>query len=292
MERHDVLRTRLCLEEFCGPVQVVERGVALPVGGGRTGADLESERSRTSVSPELLEVDVQRGFDLARAPLMRLKLVRLGERGYRLVWSCHHALFDGWCLPAGLAGGPEPVSIARAGREQGSSSKRALTASSSAGSRAAGPRCGGERTGGSRWPGFASPTVPCEWVESVRAGKRSGERGAALRASEAKTRTLRAMGRRHGVTLNTLRARCVGGLLEPLRRRAGRRVRRAPCRAPAVAAGHRDMVGMFIEHAAASRGGRRRARRSWVGSGRSRRDRWSRASTNTARRQWSSSGAA
>jgi amino acid adenylation domain-containing protein len=35
-------------------------------------------------------------FDLARAPLMRLVLARLGERSWRFIWTHHHVLMDGW----------------------------------------------------------------------------------------------------------------------------------------------------------------------------------------------------
>ena len=43
-----------------------------------------------------LQEDRAREFDLLRAPLMRLTLLRVGEREWRLVWSFHHALLDGW----------------------------------------------------------------------------------------------------------------------------------------------------------------------------------------------------
>ncbi|QNH16238.1 D-alanine--D-alanyl carrier protein ligase [Xanthomonas sp. SS] len=40
-----------------------------------------------------------RGFDFERPPLMRIAVFRLGEGRYQLLWSLHHILLDGWCLP-------------------------------------------------------------------------------------------------------------------------------------------------------------------------------------------------
>ena len=49
------------------------------------------------------EEDKQRGFDLTQAPLIRLGLIRLEEQRWRLVWSYHHVLIDGWSLPMVLS---------------------------------------------------------------------------------------------------------------------------------------------------------------------------------------------
>jgi non-ribosomal peptide synthetase component F len=45
-----------------------------------------------------LEEDRARGFDLARAPLMRMTLIRLGETSYQFTWTHHHLLLDGWSV--------------------------------------------------------------------------------------------------------------------------------------------------------------------------------------------------
>ena len=43
--------------------------------------------------------DRGRGFTLNKAPLMRLTVLRLAEQSYEMIWSHHHLLVDGWSLP-------------------------------------------------------------------------------------------------------------------------------------------------------------------------------------------------
>jgi amino acid adenylation domain-containing protein/non-ribosomal peptide synthase protein (TIGR01720 family) len=97
IDLHPALRTSFAWREVDPPLQVVESGVELPVEA-LDWSDLppavQQERLRS-----LRLADRERGFDLARAPLMRLCLVRLAADTYELVWSFHHLLFDGWSLP-------------------------------------------------------------------------------------------------------------------------------------------------------------------------------------------------
>jgi len=46
-----------------------------------------------------LDNDRGKPFDMEEGPLMRLNLFRLGKDGHHLVWSYHHIIIDGWCLP-------------------------------------------------------------------------------------------------------------------------------------------------------------------------------------------------
>jgi non-ribosomal peptide synthetase component F len=45
---------------------------------------------------QFLENDRMRGFDLTKAPLMRLNLMRIDDKVYRTVVSSHHIITDGW----------------------------------------------------------------------------------------------------------------------------------------------------------------------------------------------------
>ena len=94
--RHPVLRTAFVWEGLEKPRQVVHRQVTLPFER-LDWSDLdEDERGRRLKA--LLDEDRRQGFVLARAPLMRVILVRLGESRHQMVWSHHHLLLDGWSV--------------------------------------------------------------------------------------------------------------------------------------------------------------------------------------------------
>ncbi|HKH46212.1 MAG TPA: amino acid adenylation domain-containing protein, partial [Thermoanaerobaculia bacterium] len=87
LDRHPMLRTAFLWQESETPLQVVHRQVPLP---------LEREDRRGLPGAEVARRGA--GFDLGQAPLMRLRLVRLAEESWRLVWDHHHLLLDGWSL--------------------------------------------------------------------------------------------------------------------------------------------------------------------------------------------------
>jgi alpha-ketoglutarate-dependent taurine dioxygenase len=97
LERHAVLRTSFVWKEMNEPLQVVREKVELPweeQDWRGLSAGEQAERLK-----ELVRADRRRGFDLAKAPLMRLTLARLDGGASRLVWSYHHIVLDGWSLP-------------------------------------------------------------------------------------------------------------------------------------------------------------------------------------------------
>ncbi len=95
-DRHAVLRTGFDWPNHDRPVQAVYRGVTIPlqVIDWRELPVIE-QQSRLD---DALKVDRERGFNPADPPLSRLAVFRLGEESWRLVWSYHHLLFDGWSL--------------------------------------------------------------------------------------------------------------------------------------------------------------------------------------------------
>ncbi|MBA6304369.1 non-ribosomal peptide synthetase [Colwellia sp. MB02u-14] len=46
-----------------------------------------------------IENDRKQGFSFAQSPLMRFTFWRNSDENYQLLWSHHHVLLDGWCLP-------------------------------------------------------------------------------------------------------------------------------------------------------------------------------------------------
>lgn len=89
---HPALRTSAHWEALQQPVQVVARQISLPWQqfDWRKIADPEQAMA------EFLAIDRNSGFDFTQAPIMRLAVIRLGDRKYEMIWSCHHLMLDGW----------------------------------------------------------------------------------------------------------------------------------------------------------------------------------------------------
>ncbi len=101
IERHAVLRTAFVWKSQKRPLQAVQRTVELPLRSEDWSAEDGPEREARFAA--FLAADRRQGFALARAPLMRLALLRFGAASHRLVWTSHHLLIDGWSLPLLLA---------------------------------------------------------------------------------------------------------------------------------------------------------------------------------------------
>ncbi|WP_346728620.1 non-ribosomal peptide synthase/polyketide synthase, partial [Corallococcus exiguus] len=96
VERLSILRTRFLWEGLEEPLQVVQRTVQLP-WEERDWSSLGREAQQHALD-EYLKEDARQGFELGQAPLMRMAVMKLGEEGWRCVWSHHHLLLDGWSL--------------------------------------------------------------------------------------------------------------------------------------------------------------------------------------------------
>src|SRR5215467_9973605 len=101
VQRHGVLRTGFVWEGVAEPLQVVERGVKL-AWEEEDWRGLSGEEQKEKLE-QYLKADRVRGFDVSKAPLMRLSLIRTGEERFQLLWSHHHLLMDGWSVPVVLS---------------------------------------------------------------------------------------------------------------------------------------------------------------------------------------------
>ncbi len=91
--RHSILSSSFLWEDVAVPQQRVEPGVVVPVETEDWDGLDELERSRRLAA--FLARDRARGFDLARAPLMRVMMFPVGPGHAELVWTFHHLLLDG-----------------------------------------------------------------------------------------------------------------------------------------------------------------------------------------------------
>ena len=92
-KRHEVLRSGFDPTADKGIAMVIESTTEIPIERIRPklAGRKVSERKRA----EILEKDLKKGFAIDRAPLMRFTLVERGARTLDILWTTHHALFDG-----------------------------------------------------------------------------------------------------------------------------------------------------------------------------------------------------
>jgi surfactin family lipopeptide synthetase C len=93
VERHAILRASLRWQGVEEPLQEVHRRVALPFEERDWRRLSSDERGRQLESFSLS--DRRKSFDLTKAPLLRLTLIRFADAEYRLVWTFHHIISDG-----------------------------------------------------------------------------------------------------------------------------------------------------------------------------------------------------
>ena len=92
--RHEVLRTRFVVVNG-QPEQVIEpadRGLPVQEHDLRESADRERDLAL------VVEQESASGFDLEKGPLVRARLVALGEDDHALLLTMHHVVSDGWSM--------------------------------------------------------------------------------------------------------------------------------------------------------------------------------------------------
>src|ERR1700678_1916116 len=88
LQRHSILRSAFNYRELSVPVQCVYADVIVPF------AIIENTELES-----FLQQDLETAFDLEKPPLMRVSLIKLQDTTYKMVWTIHHIISDGWSLP-------------------------------------------------------------------------------------------------------------------------------------------------------------------------------------------------
>lgn len=198
VKRHAALRTIFLWEGVDQPLQVVREKVKIPwevFDWRKVSIEDQSEQlAALSLSER------KRGFDLTRAPILRMILIRLADERYYFIWNFHHLLTDGWsthlvlyeafsiydALQAGEIHSPTAV---RPFRDYIDWLDRQDTAVA-------------ERYWEKRLAGFEAPT-PVRVDRPVRGDKiRHGE--ISIEMSTEISGSLQTLGKQHRLTLNTL----------------------------------------------------------------------------------------
>jgi len=96
VDRHPILRTGFVWKNTPRLLQVVGREVGVPLEKQDWSTLTPAEQAERWAAH--VKADRCCDFDFARAPLLRLFLARVERASYRLLWTFHHILMDGWCL--------------------------------------------------------------------------------------------------------------------------------------------------------------------------------------------------
>ena len=94
IRQHTILRTSFIYDRVNVPLQCVFQNIDLPFYqiDFRHFSDPEKQNQLKAF---LLE-DRKKGFDLTKPPLTRITLVRMSDDSYKMIWTKHHILWDGW----------------------------------------------------------------------------------------------------------------------------------------------------------------------------------------------------
>ncbi|MEW5927432.1 MAG: non-ribosomal peptide synthase/polyketide synthase, partial [Gemmatimonadota bacterium] len=197
VERSPVLRTAFFWEGLEQPLQVVRAGVEVEVAEH----DWRGFPDADARFAEFLREDRRRGFDLGAAPLLRVALLRVADDAWRVAWSYHHLLLDGWSSSLAVREVFAVYEALREGRRPAPEPARPF------GDFVAWLASRDEREAERFWrgylAGFEAPTVlGIERAPDAGAGDEPRLLAATLPAGLAAR--LRRLVRRHGVTPNTL----------------------------------------------------------------------------------------
>ncbi|MGW6312337.1 amino acid adenylation domain-containing protein [Streptomyces sp. NPDC055099] len=196
LNRHAALRASFQRRRTGEAVQLITREVVLPW----SEADVSHlpEAAAKAETERLAEGERAHRIDPAAAPLMRLLLIRAGERRHRLVMTSHHILMDGWSAPVLLN---ELAEIYAAGGDASglapvTSYREYLAWLSRQDKEAARAAWKAELAGAEEPTLVVGPTQPPHGDTPVQ--KRSS------RLTRETTEALAALARAHGLTVNTV----------------------------------------------------------------------------------------
>ncbi|MDW7617945.1 amino acid adenylation domain-containing protein, partial [Peribacillus simplex] len=94
IDRYDILRTVIAYEDVKTPKQVILENCKASIHLEDISALKEDQLDY--MNRFLLE-DRKKGFNLSEEILIRLSVLKLNNEEYKVIWSSHHILMDGWC---------------------------------------------------------------------------------------------------------------------------------------------------------------------------------------------------
>ncbi|RSM46670.1 non-ribosomal peptide synthetase [Amycolatopsis balhimycina DSM 5908] len=199
-DRTPVLRTQLVWDGVEEPLQVVRHRAVVPI----TRHDWRglSEAEQTAQLERLSAEDAAAGLDLTTAPLMRLAVIALTHDRVLLMWTSHHIVLDGWSLAQIFTEVCEQYAAITEHRVPRVPAHRPFR--DYLGWLAAQDSAAAEDHWRAVLSGFAAPT-PLPWDRPpAQAHRTRSSRSVRVALSTEDTDRLRAVARRHSLTVNTL----------------------------------------------------------------------------------------
>jgi iturin family lipopeptide synthetase B len=93
--RYDILRTVIVHEYMSSPKQILFKARIATVSY-RDFSGLRNGQLEEAIQKYERE-DRDKGFELSEELLLRLSVIQLSSNQYKVIWSSHHILMDGWC---------------------------------------------------------------------------------------------------------------------------------------------------------------------------------------------------
>ncbi len=96
IEKYDVFRTVFLYKKVQTPVQVVLKERKIKIDS-RDISRLPGVEKKSLVEM-MIRQDKEKKFDLEKDILMRVTIIKTADDQYKLIWSYHHIIMDGWCM--------------------------------------------------------------------------------------------------------------------------------------------------------------------------------------------------
>ena len=94
--RHEILRANMVYSQLKRPHQVILKEKFARIYHEDL-ASLNPQEQEKSIA-DYLEKEQKKGFDLSKDLLMKVAVFKVAEQNFKIVWTHHHIVIDGWCL--------------------------------------------------------------------------------------------------------------------------------------------------------------------------------------------------
>lgn len=96
-QRYEIFRTRIVYKKIEKPVQVVLKKTDVEFLY-KNLCKIDEESKRVEALNSYIADDRKRGFDITNENLVRISIIHDDKNSYKLIWSFHHIILDGWCV--------------------------------------------------------------------------------------------------------------------------------------------------------------------------------------------------